>query len=70
MVKEPQEEADSPKADAFKKLYGLLAVGQYRALEIWKTLENNNLWKRMVKNILTTTIVGELILLTEKKDQK
>lgn len=34
-----------------------------RALAIWDNLGENNLWKRMLKNVIATTTMGILIFL-------
>lgn len=30
-----------------------------RVAEIWGDLQNNNLWKRILKNVLATTVLGK-----------
>lgn len=39
--------------------HGRRYVAEY-IVEIWDNLGKNNLWKRILKNVVATTIVGEI----------
>lgn len=41
-----------------KRLDNMLHYGHKRAIDIQKTLVKNNLWRRMLKNVIATTITG------------
>ena len=51
------------KEDLAKEESALQKGRQYvaeQALEIWDSLGKNNLWKRILKNVIATTLLGQI----------
>ena len=51
------------KEESAKEESALQKGRQYvakQALEIWDSLGKNNLWKRILKNVIATTLLGQI----------
>lgn len=52
------------KEESAKEESALQKGRQYvakQALEIWDSLGKNNLWKRILKNVIATTLLGQIL---------
>jgi len=57
--------AENPSKHAIQPLIDYINV---RSLAVWEALGKNNLWKRMLKNVVCTTATSKHLILLTKYD--